>query len=414
MEHVVLSHMAEHLSKNNIIIDEQHGFRQRFSCETQLITTIHDWAKSINVCRQTDAILLDFSKAFDSVPHQRLLLKLDYYGISGNLLLWIKAFLSNRSQFVSINGTQSSPKPVLSGVPQGSILGPVLFLLYINDITNCINANLRLFADDCILYSEIQSSQDCLSLQNDLDQLSSWSESWQLNFNVKKCYHLGITCKKFPTLFQYTLNGLHISKVNSTRYLGVTISSNLSWNTHVDNICKNANSTLGLLRRVLGGCSHKVKDTAYRTLVRPKLEYASSVWNPYRQHNISKIESVQRRAARFVFNDYSRYSHVTPMIQSLGWDSLHHRRLLSQGTMFYKIYMGHVGISLPSDVTPNERPSRAPNCRPFKQLKVNNDIYKYSFYPRTVVLWNNISLSSSNIVNIDIFRSNALSFIRSV
>ena len=104
MEHVVLSHMAKHLSKNNIIIDEQHGFRQRFSCKTQLITTIHDWAKSINVCCQTDAILLDFLKAFDSVPHQRLLLKLDYYSISGNLLLWIKAFLSNRSQFVFING----------------------------------------------------------------------------------------------------------------------------------------------------------------------------------------------------------------------------------------------------------------------------------------------------------------------
>ena len=104
MEHVVLSHMAKHLSKNNIIIDEQHGFRQRFSCKTQLITTIHDWAKSINVCRQTDAILLDFFKAFDSVPHQRLLLKLDYYSIRGNLLLWIKAFLSNCSQFVFING----------------------------------------------------------------------------------------------------------------------------------------------------------------------------------------------------------------------------------------------------------------------------------------------------------------------
>ena len=170
MEHVVLSHMAKHLSKNNIIIDEQHGFRQRFSCKTQLITTIHDWAKSINVCCQTDGILLDFLKAFDSVPHQRLLLKLDYYGIRGNLLLWMKAFLSNCSQFVSINGTQSSPKPVLSGVSQGSILGPVLFLLYINDITNYINANLRLFADDCILYNEIQSSQDYLSLQNNLNQ----------------------------------------------------------------------------------------------------------------------------------------------------------------------------------------------------------------------------------------------------
>ena len=181
----------------------------------------------------------------------------------------------------------------------------------------------------------------------------------------------------------------------------------------MDNICKNANSTLGLLRRVLGGCSHKVKDTAYRTLVRPKLEYASCVWNPYRHQNINKIESVQRRAARYVFNDYSRYRHVMPMVKSLGWDSLHHRRLLSQGTMFYKIYMGHVGISLPPDVIPNERPSRAPNCRPFKQVKVNNDIYKYSFYPRTIALWNNIPLSFTNIDNLDTFKLNALSFIRS-
>ena len=144
-----------------------------------------------------------------------------------------------------------------------------------------------------ILYSEIRSSRDRLAaLQNDQDQLSSWSKSWQLNFNVKKCYHLGITCKKSSILFQYIhLNGLPISKVNSTKYLDVTISSNLSWNEHVDNICKNANSTLGLLRRVLGGCSHKVKDTAYRTLVRPKLEYASCVWNPFRQQCINKIES---------------------------------------------------------------------------------------------------------------------------
>ena len=238
---------------------------------------------------------------------------------------------------------------------------------YINDITKCINANLRLFADDCILYSEIQSSQDCLSLQNDLDQLSSWSKSWQLNFNVKKCYHLGITCEKRSILFQYTLNGLPISKVNSTKYLGVTISNNLNgWNEHVDNICKNANSTLGLLRRVLGGCSHKVKDTAYCTLVRPKLEYASCVWNPCRHQNVNKIESVQRRAARYVFNDNSRYSHVTPMVQSLGWDSLHHRRLLSQGTVFYKIYMGHVGISLPPDVIPNERPSKSSKLPSFQ------------------------------------------------
>jgi len=204
MEHIVLSHMAKHLSSNNILINAQRGFRQRFSCETQLISAIHDWTKSINTRSQTDVILLDFSKAFDSVPHQRLLMKLDYYGIRGNMLMWIKAFLSNRSL---VNGIQSSSKPVLSGVPQGYILGPVLFLLYINDISSSVKSRLRLFADNCILYREIREVQDCWPLQDDLEQLSLCSNTWQLNFNVKKCYQLGITCKKIPTMFQYSLAG---------------------------------------------------------------------------------------------------------------------------------------------------------------------------------------------------------------
>ena len=152
MEHIILSHIAKHLAANNILIDQQHGFRQHFSCETQLISAVNDWAKCINSRSQTDVILLDFSKAFDSVPHQRLLLKLDYYGICGKTAAWIKAFLSNRSQVVSVNGSHSSSRPVPSGVPQGSVLGPVLFLLYINDITEHIQSTMRLFADDSIIY----------------------------------------------------------------------------------------------------------------------------------------------------------------------------------------------------------------------------------------------------------------------
>ena len=393
MEHIILSHMSKHLSLNNILIDQQHGFREKFSCETQLISAVHDWAKGINLCQQTDVILLDFSKAFDSVPHERLLTKLDYYGIRGKMLNWIKAFLSNRTQKVSVNGVLSSSRPVVSGVPQGSVLGPVLFILFINDISCSVQSNLRLFADDCVLYREVATSQDCLILQQDLHRLFLWSKTWQLTFNVNKCYHLGITCKRTPVNFNYTLDGKLISRVASATYLGISISDNLSWNKHCDIICKKANSTLGLLRRILSGCTPEVKSTAYLTLVRPKLEYASCVWNPHTQCNINKIEMVQRRAARFVHNDYSRFTHVTLLIKALRWDSLEHRRLTNQVFMFYKIYTGLVGISLPPEVVCNTRASRLPNCAPFCQLATLNDTYKYSFYPRAIRTWNSLPLA---------------------
>ena len=392
MEHVILSHMAKHLSLNNILIDQQHGFREKFSCETQLISAIHDWAKGINFRSQTDVILLDFSKAFDTVPHERLLVKLDFYGIRGKMLNWIRAFLTNRKQKVSVNGVLSSSRPVVSGVPQGSVLGPVLFLLFINDISNSIRSNLRLFADDCVLYKEVATQQDCQVLQQDLHLLSHWSKTWQLSFNVSKCYHLGITRKKIPIEFNYSLDGKFIARASSTTYLGIFITNNLSWNEHCDNICKKANSTLGLLRRILSGCAPQVKNTAYCTLVRPKLEYASSVWNPHTKSNVDKIEMVQRRAARFVCHDYSRYSHVSTLINALGWESLEQRRLNNQVCMFYKIYSGLVGITLPAEINPVSRVSRYPNCAPFQQLITLNDTYKYSFYPRTIRTWNNIPL----------------------
>ena len=152
LDYIILSHMAKHLFLNNILIDQQHGFREKFSCETQLISAIHDWAKGINFRSQTDVILLDFSKAFDSVPHERLVVKLDFHGIRGKVLNWIRAFLTNRKQKVSVNGVLSLSRHVVSGVTQGSVLGLVLFLLFINDISNSIHSNLRLFADDCVLY----------------------------------------------------------------------------------------------------------------------------------------------------------------------------------------------------------------------------------------------------------------------
>ena len=168
VDFIYLSHIAKHLFTNDILINQQHGFRQNFSCETQLVSTINDWAKSINQRTQTDVILLDFSKAFDSVPHHRLLSKLEFYGIRGRPEAWIKAFLNNRTQVVSVNGSHSNPQPVTSGVPQGSVLGPVLFLLYMNNITDNIKSEIRLFADDSVIYREINDQQDHLILQRPL------------------------------------------------------------------------------------------------------------------------------------------------------------------------------------------------------------------------------------------------------
>ena len=207
-----------------------------------------------------------------------------------------------------------------------------------------LNPLLRL----AIIVSSTEKST-IFNLQRDLDQLSSWSKIWQLSFNVKKCYHLGITCKKLPVAHSYLLINEIVSRLSSVQYLGITASDNMRWNEHVNNICKKANISLGLLRRILNGCNPKVKDTAYRTLIRPKLEYACSAWNPDMQQKIHQIE-VQRRAARFVFNDYSRFSHVFPMLECLARDSLKNNRFMLQTSMFYKIYAVDVAILFPPEV----------------------------------------------------------------
>ena len=162
-----------HLDKHKILSDDQHGFRKRRSCETQLIITLNDLAKGLNSKQQIDAVLLDFSKAFDRVPHQRLLLKLQFYGIRGEVLQWISAFLTGRTQRVLIEGQSSSTSLVTSGVPQGTVLGPLLFLVFINDLPAMASSTTRLFADDCLMYRTIQDTSDAEALQADWTNYSS-------------------------------------------------------------------------------------------------------------------------------------------------------------------------------------------------------------------------------------------------
>ena len=266
LEHIIASHVVKHLNAHGLLYYLQYGFREKTSCETQLTMLVEDLARSVSQGKQTDLILLDFSKAFDKVNHAKLLWKLHQYGLRGNALAWIRAFLGNRSQTVVLDGEESGSVPVTSGVPQGSVLGPILFLVYINDLPDELSSQVRLFADDTTVYLTIGGAEDGKLLQNDLDRLSVLEDRWDMEFNPSKCQVVRVTSSRNPFDFSYTLHGQVLEVVTSNKYLGVDIScisSGLSWNPHIDQISKNATRTLNFIQRNIRTKNQKVRETAY-------------------------------------------------------------------------------------------------------------------------------------------------------
>ena len=266
-----------YLDRHNLLHPNQHGFRKKLSCETQLIQFIQDLSDTLNEKGQTDIIVMDFSKAFDKVDHQRLLLKLHRLGINKDVITWIGSFLSGRTQRVVLEGEESESCPVMSGVPQGSVLGPCLFLLYINDMPDTIQSNIRLFADDTIMYLTVSNQTDCHTLQNDLTKLENWEMEWLMSFNPDKCEVIRVTNKKKPTIYKYMLHGVSLKETDSAKYLGVNISRDLSWGKHIDQITTKTNNSLNFIKRNIRTNNVKLKESAYKTYVRPLVEYAASV-----------------------------------------------------------------------------------------------------------------------------------------
>ena len=407
LEHIIHSSVMKHLDKYDIITDKQHGFRRRRSCETQLIATIEGIASKLRSGKdQVDIILLDFAKAFDKVPHVRLLHKLQYYGIRGETLTWIKEFLSGRSQQVILEG-QNSRKDVLSGVPQGTVLGPLLFLAFINDLPEVVKTSeARLFADDCLLYRQIKNDKDTADLQADLSALEDWETKWQMRFHPEKCTVIRVcTNKRWRKQTSYKLHDHVLDVVDCNKYLGVNISEDLSWKKQVDYTAAKASRTLGFLRRNLRECSKNVRSSAYSAMVQPTLDYASTTWDPYAKEDINTLDKVQRRGARFVCNNYTdrTLGCVTAMINSLGWIPLSTRRCHQRLIMLYKIQHSQVDIGQFNILRPNDHRTRG--AYRLYQIPAAQNVYKYSFFPRTIHDWNRLPTFVTDCVSLEDFKA---------
>ena len=291
----IITFIGPLLSKN------QFGFLPNRSCATQLLSSL----SVITNADPCDVIFLDFRKAFDSIPHQELLFKLWSHGITGPLWSWFKAYLTGRFHLVSIEGCSSDLLPVRSGVPQGSILGPLLFLVYVNDIPNITTfSHTYLFADDTKLLQSISSTTDSFNLQQDLDSLTSWCDTWKLRLNTSKCVALrfSLSSTSLPT---YIIDNQPIKSVTSHRDLGVVVNSSLSWSEHIHTICNKAYQSLHLIRRSINSTSTSLRLRLYISLVRSKLTHCSQIWRPHLIKDILCLERVQRRATKFICNDFA-------------------------------------------------------------------------------------------------------------
>ena len=411
LEHIVCRHMQNHLLKHKILTDKNHGFRSGHSCETQLLTTTNDLMKAFDNGHQTDVVVLDFSKAFDTVPHDKLLHKLDHYGVRGPLHFWIASFLKERKMKVVVDGEESAEAPVVSGVPQGTVLGPLLFLCHINDLPDTVTSKVRLFADDCLMYRNILTFNDHIKLQEDLKKLEEWADRWGMRFNAGKCYTLQTRAK---SSFMYSLSGIFLKQVQETTYLGINISNNLKWNSHICNITRKAGQTLGFLRRNLQNCPKECRRLAYIALVRSKLEYASSVWDPHTKENIDRLEKVQRQAARFIQKDYRSREPgcVTRMLDEQKLPTLESRRRIQRLQLLNKIKENSVPSLPPGHfLTPANTAKRRVKPRTFEDFitvniidrqiirnscgfqvpTTNTEQYEHSFFIRTPIQWNHLT-----------------------
>ncbi len=338
MERIIKDVIIAHMSRNNLISPSQHGFLSRHSTVTQLLECLNEWTLAADAKESVDIAFADVSKAFDKLPHSKILESLEAYRIEGPLLKWLEAFLSNRSQRVLHNGCQSGDVEATSGIPQGSVLGPICFLLVINRLPKEIrHVSLKLFADDCKLYVRVKTNENFELFLEDLGNLFRWAQSNGLTLALDKTaiMHLGYSnpCNS------YTVNDIELEEVDIVKDLGVHFSSNLKFANHINIVCKKAFNRANLIYKAFYCRTPRFLVHMFKTFVRPTLEYASPIWSPYLRKDIDLIERVQKYFTRRLPGFDGTYLERLSALEGIGidLDILELRRLQTDLITVYKI-----------------------------------------------------------------------------
>ena len=406
METLLKTEMLSHLESNNLLSPKQFGFLSGRSTTTQLLNYLNKCLEKTVHGQVVDCIYLDFAKAFDTVPHKRLLNKLKAYGITGQMLKWIEAFLTGRTHAVRVNGVLSEVNTVISGIPQGSVLGPILFIIYINDILDNITSDGFLFADDTKILRSIRNEDDALALQSDIDALEEWSDKWLLRFNAKKCHVLSLG-KIENTMYtkRYKVYGNELEHVFEEKDLGITIDSQLTFEEHIAAKVRVANAIVGLIRRSFSFLSCYLFRKLYLALVRPHLEYAQVVWSPHSKKLINMLENVQIRATKLV--DGLGKLDYPARLRKLNLPTLLHRRERGAMIEMYKHFTVYSKETLSDAFQPRQRITR-PHNRQIQERAPNDGVtgaQSNSFYFRNARTWNQLPAKVVNAGTLDSFKN---------
>ena len=341
MESLIKESLLEFLKNTNALSDRQFGFLPGRSTVLQLLNVLDKWTEALDNGAHVDAIYCDFMKAFDTVPHQRLLRVLRFYNTPENLVKWIEDFLTERKHRVPVNGVFSKWHDVISGVPQGSVLGPVLFVAYINALPDeTESSDIFLFADDNKLFKNIYNDSDTLLLQRGINKMHSWSTNSLLRFHPDKCYSINIRSKSKQYCYHnYKMNYKDLENKSKIKDLGIIVDENLRFSNHIINKVNKADQIMGVIRRTMVYLNRHNFSLLYTSLVRPHLKYGNVVWSPFLKSDITLIENVQRRATRHV-PDINKLEYQE-RLEALNLPTLQYRRFRADIIEMFKITHGH-------------------------------------------------------------------------